>query len=135
MANKIKKEQMLKGLGIGVAAGIIVLVVFLAGVFVGRRENGFFLARMRSFPGGIVARYGHGAIGTIDSIGKNTFVIKTRSDEIETVLTDNKTVYRKYDSDAKFSDLKKSDRVIVIGEPQEKEEAIKATFVRIVNEL
>lgn len=135
MANKLRKEQMVKGVGIGILAGIVLLVVFFAGVLLGRRESGLFFGGMHRFSGGIVGRYGHGAIGSIDSVGKNTFIIKTRFGEIETVLTDSKTVFRKNNSNAKFSDLKKGEEVVVIGEPQDQEEAIKATFIRIVNNL
>lgn len=140
MANEIKdrlvkKRQMLLGLGIGVVAGAILLLVFLAGIFVGRRESGFlFFGRMHNFAGSVVSRYGHGAIGTVDSIGNDAFVIKTRSEELETVLVDSKTVFRKNNSSAKFSDLKKSEEVIVVGDPQEQEEAVQARFVRIINE-
>lgn len=135
MAKDIKKTQMIRGLVIGIVSGIVLLIVFFAGILVGRGESGIFLARMHRFPGGIVARYGHGAIGSVDSIGKNTFIVKTRSGEMETVLTDSKTIFRKNDSDAKFSDLKKGEEVVVVGEPQEQEEAIKASFVRVVNNL
>lgn len=125
---------MVYGLTIGVFSVILLFVVFLTGIFVGRRESGFFFLGRMHMQGTLSGRYGHGAIGTIDSLGKNTIVLKERSGELETVLIDNNTVLRKNDSNAKFSDLKKSDEVIVIGEPQEREEAVRARFIRIINE-
>lgn len=133
-----KRQTLMFGFGAGIVAGIILLFVFLAGVFVGRREGGFlFLGRMHGFPGGIVvsSRFGHGAIGTIDSLGNDTIVIKERSGEIETILIDNKTILRKDSATIKFSDLKKGDEIIVIGEPEQNDEAVKAKFLRVVNEL
>lgn len=130
-----KKETIIFGLGIGAGIAIIFLLVFLAGVYIGSRKAGIFpfWERRFSLPHGYFpSRFGHGVIGTIDSLGEKMFVVKDRSGALKTVLIDDKTLLRRDGSSITFSDLRKDEQIIVIGEPQEKEGAIKAKVVRVI---
>lgn len=124
------RRTILLGFGIGALATIVALMLFFAGLTLGERHFGVFADRR--FTGGFALRYGHGAVGTIDSLGNNTIVIKERSGEMETVLVDNNTVIRKGNSAIKFSDLKKNDQIIIIGQPESQEEAVKARIIRVI---
>lgn len=130
-----KKETVLFGLGIGAGIAIVLLLVFLAGIYIGSRKSGMFpfWERRHVYQNGFIPqRFGHGVVGTIDSVGKDTFVVKDRSGALKTILVDKKTILRRDHSEIKFADLKKEEQVIVIGEPQEQEGAIKAKVVRVI---
>lgn len=140
MANDIQKnliknrKTILFGFGIGALSAFILLIVFFAGIAIGSRRFGIpFPERRYGFPGGFIpSRFGHGAVGSVDSIGSNTFIVKERSGELETILVDDATVLRQDNSSIKFSDLKKGEEVIVIGDPEQQEQAIKARFIRVI---
>jgi len=128
------KRNILIGVGIGVVLALVLLLVFFSGLFIGRRENRF----LPSFGGRHMYRdfipkdFGHGAIGTIESLGENTLVVRDRTDALKTVLVDNQTQIRRGHTSINFSDLKKDEQVIVLGDPEEKEGAIKAKLIRIM---
>lgn len=131
-----EKRNILVGVGLGVALGFVLVTVFFAGVFVGtRKEPRFFPFEgdrhgYREFvPGGF---NGHGVIGTIDSIGSNTLVVKDRVGALKTVLVDNQTQIRRGHTSINFSELKTDEQIIVLGEPEEKEGAIKARLIRMM---
>lgn len=129
------RQTVLLGIGLGIGIAIVLLLVFFAGIYIGGSKTGAFpfWERRHIFPGGFVpGRFGHGVIGTIDSIGNNTFIVKDRSGALKTVLVDNQTRIRRNGSTIKSADLKKDEQVIVIGEPQEQEGAIKARVVRVI---
>ncbi|OGH22238.1 MAG: hypothetical protein A3D75_02370 [Candidatus Levybacteria bacterium RIFCSPHIGHO2_02_FULL_37_18] len=132
------KQTVLLGLGIGIGAAIVLLLVFFSGVYIGSKRAGLFpfWERRHIYQNGFVPnRFGHGTVGTIDTVGENTFVVKDRSGALKTILVDEKTILRRDRAEIKFSDLKKDEQVIVIGEPQEQEGAIKAKAVRVITEF
>lgn len=132
------KQTVLLGVGIGIGAAIVLLLVFFSGIYIGSKRAGLFpfWERRHIYQNGFLPnRFGHGAAGTIDSIGENTFVVKDRSGALKTILVDEKTILRRDRSEIKFSDLKKDEQVIVIGEPQEQEGAIKAKVIRVITEF
>lgn len=122
------------GVSIGALLAAVILTVFFSGVFIGRHESRFFphfgrrLMDQDSFP----RNFGHGAIGTIETLGKNTLVVRDRTGALKTILVDNKTQIRQEHRNINFSDLKKNEQVIILGEPEEKEGAIKARLIRIM---
>ncbi len=137
------RGKVLFGLGVGVGVAIILILVFLAGVYFGscNRNNIFpssfpFWERRMHMPNGFVPdKFGHGVVGSIDSLGDNTFVVKDRSGGLKTILVDDKTQLRQDGLAIKFTDLKKDDKVIILGEPKEEEGAISARIVRVLTEF
>lgn len=129
------RKTVLAGISIGIGIAIVLILVFFAGLYIGNKKGGAFPFWERRYtnPSGFVpGRFGHGVIGIIDSVGNKTFIVKDRSGALKTVLIDDQTVLRRDGSSIKFSDLKKDEQVIVIGQPQEQEGAIKATVVRVI---
>ncbi|MDP3726738.1 MAG: hypothetical protein Q8Q96_00290 [bacterium] len=130
-----KKQTFFFGLGIGAGIAIVLLLVFFAGIYIGSRKAGIFpfWERRFSLPHGYFpGRFGHGVIGIIDSLGEKTFIVEDRSGALKTVLVGGETLLRRDGSSITFSDLRKDEQVIVIGEPQEQEGAIKAKVVRVI---
>ena len=129
-----KRQTVLQGIGIGIGIALIILAVFGAGFVFGTRHKLPFMDRRGMFwPGFVHNRFGHGVFGTIDSLGSNTFIVRDPSGGLKTVLVVNETLFRSDSSSIKFSDLRKNDRVIVLGEPEEKEGAVKAKVVRVIS--
>lgn len=128
------KRNILIGVGIGVILAAVMLVVFFLGLFVGRRENRFlpYFGGPHMSKDFIPRNFGHGAIGTIESLGENTLVVRDRTGALKTVLIDNQTQIRRGHTGINFSDLKKDEQVIVLGDPEEKEGAIKARVIRVI---
>lgn len=132
------KQTVLFGLGVGVGIALVLLLVFFAGVRVGsRREVTFpFWERRHPIEGGFVhGNFGHGVVGSVDSIGDNTFIVKDRMGGLKTILVNDKTQLRSDGSAIKFTDLKKDDRVIILGDPKPEEGAIVARVVRVFVEF
>lgn len=130
-----KRQTILFGVGIGIGAATVLLSVFFSGIYVGSKRAGLFpfWERRHVYQSGFVSqRFGHGTVGIIDSVGENTFVVKDRPGQFVTILVDEKTILRRDHSEIKFGELKKDERVIIIGEPQEQEGAIKARVIRVI---
>lgn len=128
------RQSLLFGLSIGAGIALIMILVFFAGIYFGGKRAGLFPFWEKRFVyqnGFATHRFGHGAVGTIDSIGENTLVVKDRSGALKTILVDEKTILRRDHREIKFEELKKDEKAIVIGEPQEQEGAIKARIIRI----
>ena len=127
-------RSILTGIGIGAALAALIFAAFFFGIFIGRRENRFFpyLGGRHMHRDFIPKDFGHGAIGTIESLGENTIVVRDRTDALKTVLVDNQTQIRRGHTGINFSDLKKDEQVIVLGDPEEKEGAIKAKLIRVM---
>lgn len=120
------KKNILIRFGLGAALALILLAVFFVGVFIGRGES---RPMHRDF---FPSRFGHGAIGIIESLGESTVVVRDRSGALKTVLLDGQTQIRRGHTNTSFSDLKKNEQVIILGEPAEKEGAIKAKLIRVI---
>ncbi|MFH0936759.1 MAG: hypothetical protein V1808_00490 [Candidatus Daviesbacteria bacterium] len=130
-----KKQTVFIGVGIGIGIAIVLVVVFLLGIYLGSRKSNnfpFWEKRPLTAREFVPDRFGHGVIGTIDSLGNNTLIVKDRSGALKTIIIDDQTALRRNESPIKFSDLKKDEQVIIIGQPQEKEGSIKATVIRVV---
>lgn len=130
-----KRRNILVGLAAGVVIALIILLVFFAGVLIGRvqQHRGFWpFWEQRHIYRDFIPRKldGHGTIGAIDSLGTNTLVVKDRTGALKTVLVDNETGIRRGRTPIEFSDLKVEEQVVILGEPQEEEGVIKAKIIR-----
>lgn len=119
------KQNILIGVGIGAVLAAVILFVFLLGVFIGR--GGRHLYR-DFFP----KNFGHGAMGTIETLGEKTLVVRDRSGALKTVLVDDQTQTRRDHTSINFSQLKTGEQIIVLGDPIEAEGAIKARVIRVM---
>lgn len=137
--NKRKsKENFYQGLILGGGIVIIVLLAFFFGFKMGRKNYDcryppIFHPFIKSPKQGFLPKKfrGHGLIGVVDSVSKESFIVKTRWGELVTVLVDKNTKYKVGGRNGSFFDVKKGKTVIVIGEPQEEEFALKASLVRV----
>lgn len=127
-----------QGVFLGVAVIILVFISFLVGLKVG--QEGFdkryppMVKPWMKMPreGFIPKKFrGYGVVGVVDSVSKESFVVKSRWGELVTVLVDKNTKYKVDGKNGSFSDVKKGKNVMVIGQPQEEELAVKAIIIRI----
>lgn len=129
------RRTVILGLSIGIGTAIVLLLVFFAGLYIGNRKSNIFpFWERRGMPsdGFVPHNPGNGAVGVIDSVGNNTLVVKDRTGAFKTVLVDDKTTLRRDHTEISFSDFKKNDQIIVIGESQQQEGAIKAVLIRVI---
>ncbi|MFA5029759.1 MAG: hypothetical protein WC518_03375 [Patescibacteria group bacterium] len=143
--NKLVQSKTFRGFLYGIAAFIIILIVFRLGVVVGFREASFSYRwgdnYHRNFAGpqqGFLNDFSgqnfinaHGIIGQIIKIDDLSLVIKGQ-DNIEKIvsLKDNTPIQR-FRETIKYGDLKTGDYIVVIGEPN-KTGQIEANFIRIL---
>lgn len=128
------KQNILIGVGIGAVLAAVILFVFLLGVFIGRRENRFFpyFGARHLYQDFFPKNFGHGAMGTIETLGEKTLIVRERSGALKTVLVDNQTQTRRGHTSINFSQLKTGEQIIVLGDPIEAEGAIKARVIRVM---
>ncbi|MCX7881550.1 MAG: hypothetical protein N2482_03540 [Patescibacteria group bacterium] len=132
-------EDFYKGVLIGFVVFLLILLAFFLGLKIGRRDFSpkaippMFHPLMKPPKEGFIPKKlrGHGVSGTVDSVSKESFIVKSRWGELMTILVDKKTQYRVDGKKGGFSDIKKGKNVFIIGEPDEKEAAIKALIIRI----
>src|SRR3972149_11412071 len=130
------EQNILIGISIGALFAVVILAVFFLGVSLGRRGDRFFpflnFERQHMHQDFFPRNFGHGAMGAIESLGENTLVVRDRTGAIKTVLVDSQTQIKRGHININFSDLKENEQIIVLGEPEEKEGAMKAKFIRVM---
>ena len=121
------KRNIKFGIASVLAFVLLICAVFFSGFLVGSHGAKFLpnFARNRFD--------GHGIVGTIDSLGANTLVVKDRQGQLKTILVDNETKIRSAHAHINFSDLSLDEKVIILGNPQKKEGTIKAKIVHVVD--
>ncbi len=132
-------NDFLKGVLIGLIFFLLILLAFILGLRIGQRDFGpraippMFHPFMKIPKEGIVPKRirGHGLVGTIDSVSKDSFIVKSRWGELVTVLVDKSTQFWIDGKKANFTDLNKGKKVLVIGRFDEEKAAIKALTIRI----
>lgn len=132
------KRKILIGCVIGAILAVVLVATFFFGVLVGKRDYKFFpyWERRHTYPDFFPNKLsGHGVLGTIQTLGKSTLVVKDRTGALKTVLVDSRTRIRRERTDITISDLKINEQVVILGEPQESESAIKARIIRVMGAL
>src|SRR3989344_3820105 len=127
-----QRRNTLLGVGAGVLLAVFMLLIFLFGIFIGRRQSRFLphfgqLHMNREF---YPREFGHGAMGTVETVGDNSMVVRDKAGALRTILIDNQTQIRRGMTNIKFSEIKIGEQVVILGEPQEEEGAIKAKLIR-----
>jgi len=144
-----QNPDVLKLVIVGLVGFIIIILIFSAGIKVGTLKakysyrwadnyhknfagpRGGFIGDWRKFPAGDFIG-GHGIFGEIIELNDSGFVVKGRGDIEKIVVTTNDTVVKKGRQTTE-NGLKVSDRVTIIGSPNE-EGQIEAKLIRIFNE-
>lgn len=132
------RQTIFSSIVLGIFIAAILLLVFFVGIHIGSRKDRIFpfWERRNHMSGSFMhSRFGHGAIGVIDLIGINMLVVKDRYSELKTILIDEQTLIKRGRTVIKFSNLKKDEKIIVLGEPQEKEGTIKAKVIRVITDF
>ncbi len=128
-------QSLLKGAVIGAIFVLAIFLAFFLGLHFGQKPEFYqrFPLGKKIPPYGFIPKKfnGHGTVGEVDSVGKNTFIVKDRWGALKTVTIDKNTLIRKNNERATFEDIKKGVFVIVIGTPNIKEQIIKAEVIRI----
>lgn len=131
-------QSFLKGVIIGIFFVLALFTAFFLGVHFGQKPEFYprFPGGKKIFPHGFIPKRfkNHGVVGEVDSLGKNTFIVRDRWGALKTVTVDENTLIRKNNEPAKFQDIKKGVFVMVIGVPDIKEQAIKAQIIRIFSQ-
>jgi hypothetical protein len=147
--SKKSNRDILKGVIIGLAVFVVIVLIFGAGMFVGGMKarfsyrwaeqyhknfagpQGGFLGNWRNpppFPGDFIES--HGTFGEIIKIDGNTLVVKGRENIEKIVLVQENTSIKSGFKDIKISDLKVGDMIVIIGSPNEQGQ-IEAKLIRV----
>jgi len=143
--NKFFQSKVFKGILLGVAGLIILLLIFKAGMIVGIKKADFscrwsdnyhrnFGGPKGGFWGGLGDREfmdANGTFGQIIKIDSSTLVIKGRNDVEKVVVVNDKTEIKSLKETIKITDLKVDDNIVVIGEPNESGQ-ISAKLIRLL---
>ena len=138
-------SHLFKGIVYGLAALLLALIIFQAGIFVGYRQAEFSSHWRDSYtmsfndPRSAFAPFmrdqddatPHGVVGEIASVSLPEIMVKGTGTAEEVVLVSTTTSIRNFRQDGVASDLKAGEQVIVIGTPNDSGQ-IEASFIRIV---
>lgn len=141
---------MFKGILLGIAALVILLLVLGVGMFVGFKKATFsfrwgenyhrnFGGPRGGFLGDFMRRDftgkdfigAHGVFGQIIKIDSQELVVKGRDNVEELVLVKDDTVIQRFREAVKLNELKVDDYIVVIGEPNDSGQ-IEAKFIRVM---
>ncbi len=134
-----KKRNLLIGLITGVLLAMLLISALFVGMLIGaKRENRSFpfWERRHIFGDYVPGKFEeHGVVGTVDSLGASTLVVKDRTGALKTILVDNETKIRRNRMPINFPDIKVGERVIILGNPEEKESAVNAKVIRVIGDF
>ena len=147
--NKFFQSKVFKALVFVIAALIIFLAGFKAGIFVGFRKAGFSYRfeenYHRNFAGPKAGFFNDfrndfknrnfmqsaGVFGQIIKIDNNNLVIAGRDNLEKIVSVTEQTIINRFQETIKISDLKVDDPIVIIGEPNEYGQ-IEAKLIRVM---
>lgn len=148
--NKKRHRDVLKWIIVGLAAFVIITLIFWAGMFVGGMKarfsyrwaesyhknfagprGGFFgnWEGIPPFPGEFIES--HGTFGKIVKINESDFVIKGQGDVEKIIVIKENTIIEKGRTEIKKEELKVGDQVVVIGSPNDAGQ-IEAKLIRVL---
>ena len=142
----IHKSKTVRGVLMGLGVAVLVLVIFQAGIVAGyhkakfgaRFGDNFERNFIGSRGGGFGGRFpvpdmpgGHGAVGKIVSISLPQMVVAGPDNLEKTVLVSTSTMTRKFRDEISVDQLKVSDFVVVLGNP-DNDGMIEAKLIRVM---
>jgi len=127
---------------IGLAALVIILFFFTAGIFVGYEKARFSFRWGENYYNNIIGQRGElnldrqffnarNGVGKIININGNNIIIKDQNNTEKTIVVDDKTVIRVQNQTIKISDLKIDDNIVVIGSPNDSGQ-VAAKLIRVL---
>lgn len=143
--NKIFQSKIFRGVILGLAALVVLLFIFKAGMIVGIKKADFSCRWSDNYhqnfggpKGGFIPGFGdrdfldaNGTFGQIIKIDGSTLVIRGQNDVEKIILVDDKTAIKSQGDTVKLADLKMDEYVVVIGEPNDAGQIV-AKLVRIM---
>ena len=143
--DKIFQSKIFQGVILGLAALVVLLFVFRAGMTVGIKKADFscrwsdnyhqnFGGPRGGFLGGFNDRdflEANGTVGQIIKIDGGTLVVDGRGNVEKIITTDDKTVIKRLAETIKPFDLKVDEMIVVIGEPNVAGQ-IEAKLIRVM---
>ncbi len=146
--DKIFQSKIFQGVIFGLAALVIILFVFKAGMTVGIKKADFscrwsdnyhqnFGGPQGGFWGGFNDRdflEANGVVGQIIKIDDPTLVVRGRGDVEKIIVTNNGTVIKRLMDTIKVSDLNLDENIVTIGEPNVAGQ-IEAKLIRVMPPL
>lgn len=140
------RSKLFKGILIGIAGLILLLLAFKAGTMMGFRKAGFSYkwgenyhrnfggprgGFFGNFSGGDFMGGAHGVFGQLIKIDGTTLVMKDNLNAEKIVLIKSDTAITGLRENVKPADLKVNDNIVVIGEPNDAGQ-IEAKFIRLM---
>lgn len=143
--NKFFKAKFFAGAIFGIAAFIILALVFKVGMAVGTRKADFshrwsdnYHRNFGGPRGGFLKGFddknfleANGTVGQIIKINDSTLIVKGKNDVEKVILVNAKTVINRFRETVKLTDLKVDEYAVVIGEPNE-EGQVEAKLIRVL---
>lgn len=151
--NKFFQSKTFKRVTLGVAAFIIILIIFGIGTFVGFKKANFSFKWGENYHqnfagprGGFFGDFGggflkdfegrdfinaHGVIGQIIKIDGSTIAIEGKDNAEKIILIENNTMINRFRETIKSSDLKVDNFIVVIGEPNDAGQIV-AKLIRLL---
>jgi hypothetical protein len=144
--NSLFESKTFKWLLVGLAALVVLLLVFKLGEFVGMRKANFSYRwsenyhRMFGGPsGGFLQDFGgrdfipgNGAVGTVMKIDGNSIIVKSPDGVEKTVAITSQTTIRRGSEVIKISEIAINNQIVVIGSPQNNG-TVEAKFIRVID--
>lgn len=129
----------------GLAAAVVLLLVFQAGLMVGFKKANFSFRWGENYhrnfggpPRGWFDNFGRddyrdaqGAYGQIIKIDGSNITVKDRNNTEKVVLLNDKTVISRFRENIKQADLRVDDQVVIIGEPNNAGQ-VEAKLIRVM---
>ena len=126
------------------AAVVVILFVFVAGIFIGHEKGKFsrdwgenYLRNVMGQRGRGTMDFGrpgfsaHSGLGQILKIEGNNLVVKGQDNVEKVIVISDKTIIRKFNQSLKLADLKVDDNIVVIGSPDNQGQ-IQARLIRVM---
>jgi hypothetical protein len=146
--DKIFQSKVFQGIILGIAALVVILFIFKAGMIVGIKKADFscrwsdnyhenFGGPRGGFWGGFNDKdfiESNGTVGQIIKIEDGTFIVRGREDVEKIIIVNDGTVIKRLMETIKITDLKIDDQVVIIGEPNDAGQ-IEAKLIRAMPPL
>ncbi|PIU01894.1 hypothetical protein COT68_00790 [bacterium (Candidatus Torokbacteria) CG09_land_8_20_14_0_10_42_11] len=143
--NKFFQSKFFKGVLCGIAALIIILLIFKAGMIAGIKKAEFsghwsdnYHRNFGGPPNGFGGNLGdrdfleaNGVFGQIIKIDGSAIIVKGRQDVEKVVLINDQTIIERFRETIKPENLKVDDNIVVIGEPSDAGQIV-AKLIRIL---
>lgn len=143
----IFKANHLNKLLITLAIAVVIVFIFILGIFVGHEKGRFSREWEQNYCGNMMGPGGpggrgmmnfdrpgfnpHNGFGQIIKIENNQIIVKGQDNVEKIIIVNDKTIIREFDKSLKLADLKVDDNIIAIGRP-DNQGRIEAGLIRVM---